>query len=268
MRPLSQSRVSWLRRMSLHGDTQAGADRDEETWLGSVLLKIGGNEESVFEGGGSMDRQQSMSAGDASSGDLDVSKIPTLKPALRKPARSAGSTSANTVQNARPQPMADRPSSSQRTLTDAQVLKLLESRRAGTATVVGEAIGSSDVTMLPPEDTNTRLVLREAVARNAPVSFAVQLQWSVQPINIKSVPRHPIFQAYALYAAEGRRAGRTWFFLRVGFFSDAVSAKQVAHYLRRDFASAAVVPVSPQEREQVMQRGRCSEAATVARPPA
>jgi hypothetical protein len=153
-------------------------------------------------------------------------------------------------------------------MTDAQVLKVLESRRAGTRVGVGKAVGPADATMLPPEDTNTWLVLREAVARNAPVSFAVQLQWSVQPIDIKSVPRHPIFHAYALYAAEGCRAGRTWFFLRLGFFSDAVSAKQVARYLRRDFASAAVVPVSPQEREQVMQRGRCSEAATVARRPA
>jgi hypothetical protein len=215
-----------------------------------------------------MVRQQSVSAGVASSSDPDVSKIPTLKPAFRKPARSAGSTSAQSVQKARPQPRADRPSSSQRTLTDAQVLKVLESRRAGSASVASDAIASSDVTTLRPEDTNTRLVLREAVARNMPVSFAVQLQWSVQPIDVKSVPRNPIFHAYALYAAEGRRASRTWFFLRLGFFSDAVAAKQVAHYLRRDFASAAVVPVSPQEREQVMQRGRCSEAATVARRPA
>jgi hypothetical protein len=215
-----------------------------------------------------MDRQHSMPPGDSPGGDLDVAKIPTLKPALREPAKSAGFTSAKSVHYARPQRRADGAPSPRRTLTDAQVLKLLESRRAGTASAVGEAIGSSDVTMLPPEDTNTRLVLREAVTRNAPVSFAVQLQWSVQPIDIKSVPRHPIFHAYALYAAEGCRAGRTWFFLRLGFFSDAVSAKQVAHYLRRDFASAAVVPVSPQEREQVMQRGRCSEAATVARRPA
>src|SRR5215472_19031320 len=121
--------------------------------------------------------------------------------------------------------------------------------------------------MLRPEDTNTRLVLREAGARIAPVFFAVQLQWSVQPIDVKRVPRHPIFHAYALYAAEGHRAGRTWFFLRLGFFNDAISAKQVAHYLRRDFASAAVVPVSPQERQQVSEKGRCSEACTVARRP-
>jgi len=88
------------------------------------------------------------------------------------------------------------------------------------------------------------------------VFFAVQLQWSVQPIDVQSIPRHPIFQAYTLYAAEGRRAGCMWFFLRLGFFNDAVSAKQVARYLRGDFASAAVVPVSSQERQQATQIGR------------
>jgi hypothetical protein len=153
-------------------------------------------------------------------------------------------------------------------MTDAQLLKALEKRDAGTAAVTAGVAGSSDVAILPPEDTNTRLVLRDAVARNAPVSFAVQLQWSVQPIDAGSAPQHPIFQAYTLYAAEGRRAGRTWFFLRLGFFSDAVSAQQVAQYLRGDFASAAVVPVSPEERRQVTQMGRCSEGCTVARRPA
>jgi hypothetical protein len=164
--------------------------------------------------------------------------------------------------------MTNVPSSPQGPMTDTQVLKALEKRRTSTEAVVAEAVDSSDVAILPPEDTNTRLVLREAVARNAPVSFAVQLQWSVQPIDAGSAPKHPIFQAYTLYAAEGHRAGRTWFFLRLGFFSDAVSAQQVAQYLRADFASAAVVPVSPEERQQVTQIGRCSEGGTVARRPA
>ena len=215
-----------------------------------------------------MDKQQSMSAGDAASYEVDVSKIRTLKPAFRKPARPAGPMGANSAQT---MPLANRangPSSPRGTMTDTQVLKALEKRRGDTCSVAAEAVESSDVAILPPEDTNTRLVLREAVARNAPVSFAVQLQWSVQPIDANSAPQHPIFQAYTLYAAEGRRAGRTWFFLRLGFFSDAVSAQQVAHYLRGDFASAAVVPVSPAEQQQVTQIGRCSEGGTVARRPA
>jgi hypothetical protein len=87
----------------------------------------------------------------------------------------------------------------------------------------------------------------------------------VQPIDVTSIPPHPIFQAYTLYAAEGRRAGRAWFFLRLGFFSDAISAEQVAHYLRWDFTSATVVPVISQEQQQVRQMRRCSQAGTVTR---
>ncbi len=211
-----------------------------------------------------MDRHLSMPAGDARGSEPDVSKIPTLRPPSRGPVKSAGSVSGKVVQSARPQQRGDGASGSPRTLTDAQVLKVLENRRVGAGVIDREAAGA-DVAVLPPEDTNTRLVLREAVARNTPVSFAVQLQWTVQPIDVKSIPGHPIFHAYTLYAAEGRRAGRTWFFLRLGFFNDAVSAKQVAHYLRRDFASAAVVPVSSQERQQARQMGRCSVAGTVAR---
>ena len=210
-----------------------------------------------------MDKQQSTSAGEAQACDVDVATIRTLKPAFRRPVTPAGPAGAKPAPTVRP-----RSPSSPGTMTDAQLLEALEKRDAGTGAVGPEAVGSSDVAILPPEDTNTRLVLREAVARNAPVSFAVQLQWSVQPIDAKSAPPHPIFQAYTLYAAEGRRAGRTWFFLRLGFFSDAVSATQVAHYLRGDFASAAVVPVSPEERQQVTQMGRCSEGCTVARRPA
>jgi hypothetical protein len=200
---------------------------------------------------GGMDRALQMPASDASGSDLKVSKIPTLKPALHE-AKPARSTSANVAQT---------------TLTDTQVVKALNERGTRSGPSGAGAVGD-DVAVLAPEDTNTRLVLRDAVARNAPVFFAVQLQWSVQPTDVKSIPKHPIFQAYTLYAAEGRRAGRTWFFLRLGFFSDAVSANQVALYLRADFASAAVVPVSPQEREQARQMGRCSDAGTIARRPA
>ena len=225
-----------------------------------------GDEESVLEDGGSMDKQRRMRAGDASGSDLSVSKIPTVKSAVRE-AKPTRSTSPNVPQNARPQQRPQRVPRAQATQSDAQILKTLNERRTRAGPSEAHAV-ADDVAILAPEDTNTRLVLREAVARNAPVFFAVQLQWSVQPMDVKSIPGHPIFSAYTLYAAEGRRAGRTWFFLRLGFFSDAVSAKQVAHYLRRDFASAAVVPVSPQEREQARQMGRCSDAGTIARRPA
>lgn len=184
---------------------------------------------------------------------------------VRKPAKSAGSTSAQAVQKVVRPRQTDGVSPSRRTLTDTQVLNLLENCRADTGLVDAAETSGSDVPTLPLCDTNTRLELREGVARNAPVSFAVQLQWSVQPIDVTSIPPHPIFQAYTLYAAEVRRAGRACFFLRLGFFSDAISAEQVAHYLRWDFTSATVVPVISQEQQQVRQMRRCSQAGTVTR---
>ena len=143
-------------------------------------------------------------------------------------------------------------------LSDTQVLKLLEGRRAdGTPAEVDRGIS-----LLKPDDTGTRRALKEAVTSNAPVSFAVQLQWSVQSIDIAKVPPLAIFSAYTLYTVEGSREGRRWYGLRLGFFSDAISAKQVAQYVRSEFNSVAVVPVSPQE------RGRASEGSegTVAAP--
>src|SRR6185312_11982748 len=98
---------------------------------------------------------------------------------------------------------------------------------------------SSGISLLKPDDTGTRRALKEAVQENAPVAFAVELD---------KVPPLAIFSAYTLYTVEGSREGRKWYGLRLGFFSDAISAKQVAYYVRSEFTSVAVVPVSPQEK--------------------
>ncbi len=84
-----------------------------------------------------------------------------------------------------------------------------------------------------------------------PAAFAVQLKWSVQPIAIEKLPPLAIFSAYTLYCVEGSREGRKWYGLRLGFFNDPISAKQVAGYVRSEFASAAIVPVSGEERQRV-----------------
>jgi hypothetical protein len=90
-----------------------------------------------------------------------------------------------------------------------------------------------------------------AAAPNAEKAvYAVQLIWSVQPIDISQVPQLAIFTAYTLYGAEGNRDGRRWYGLRLGFFTDAVSAKQVAHYVRSEFSTVSVVPVTVRERER------------------
>jgi hypothetical protein len=80
--------------------------------------------------------------------------------------------------------------------------------------------------------------------------YAVQLLWAVQPIDMQRVPQLAIFSAYRLYGAEGNREGRRWYGLRLGFFADSVSAQQVANYVRSEFSSVSVVPVSAGERER------------------
>jgi hypothetical protein len=115
--------------------------------------------------------------------------------------------------------------------------------------------------MLKPDDTDTRLALKEAIVSNASVAFAVQLQWSVQPVELDKVPPLAIFSAYTLYTVEGSRDGRKWYGLRLGFFSDAISAKQVAYYVRSEFASVAVVPVSPQEKARATEQDAAAALA-------
>jgi hypothetical protein len=78
------------------------------------------------------------------------------------------------------------------------------------------------------------------------------------------VPPLAIFSAYTLYTVEGSRDGRKWYGLRLGFFSDAISAKQVAHYVRSEFTSVAVVPVSPQEKARATEQDK--QAATLGGP--
>lgn len=139
-------------------------------------------------------------------------------------------------------------------LTDTQVLKVLERRGVGAATDAMERTGDH-IALLRPEDTSTRHALKEAVAQGAPVSFAVQLHWSAQPIDLSRVPPLAMFKAYTLYATESRREGRCRYFLRLGFFGDPISAKQVAAQVISHFASAAVVPVAEQEITRVREGG-------------
>jgi hypothetical protein len=149
----------------------------------------------------------------------------------------------------RPQVPAVESTSADASMSDTQVLRFLEQRRDESAER-GDESANAGISLLKPDDTQTRLALKEAVRENAPVSFAVQLHWSVSPVELDKVPPLAIFSAYTLYTVEGSREGRKWYGLRLGFFSDAISAKQVAYYVRSEFASVAVVPVSPQEKSR------------------
>lgn len=154
-------------------------------------------------------------------------------------------------------------SNDEQSLTDTQVLRYLETRRSDDNSPgrLGDESPDASISLLKPDDTGTRRALKEAVTQNAPVSFAVQLQWAVQPVELDKVPPLAIFSAYTLYTVEGSREGRKWYGLRLGFFSDAISAKQVAYYVRSEFASVAVVPVSPQEKLRASDEDKKTNAS-------
>lgn len=139
-------------------------------------------------------------------------------------------------------------------LTDTQVLHILETRRVHLSELGSSPPDRPEISLLRPEDTMIRRALKESIVQGAPVSFAIQLCRSDDPIKLSSVPSLDIFRAYTLYLAESAHEGRSWYALRLGFFGDAVSAKQVAHYARASFASVAVVPIDEGERTRASQK--------------
>jgi len=135
------------------------------------------------------------------------------------------------------------------TLSDAQLLRLLETRRGPGAREQAADASAAAIPLLMPEDQFTRQSLREALARNIPVFFAVQVQKSLQLAALDKSAALAKFSAYTVYTIEGgSRNGRKWYALRIGFFNDVRTAKQVAYQVRRQFAQVAVLPVSPRER--------------------
>jgi hypothetical protein len=135
-----------------------------------------------------------------------------------------------------------------RDLSETAALRVLEAAAADTAS-------ESTVRQpaLPTTDDAAAAAAQAASSgkpRDEKTAYAVQLLWSVQPIDIEQIPQLAIFSAYTLYGAEGNRDGRRWYGVRLGFFTDAVSAKQVAHYVRSDFSTVSVVPVTVRERER------------------
>jgi len=168
------------------------------------------------------------------------SEAPSLPPAASQPV---------VPQSSDPAPVKDE------SLTDTQVLKILETRRGFAAHDDVDERKCDQIALLRPDDTSIRQALKEAVVQGAPVSFAVQLHWSVDPIDLSCVPSLPILKAHTLYATESCRKGRSRYFLRLGFFADPISAKQVAVQVRSIFASAAVVPIVDQEVTRAREAG-------------
>jgi hypothetical protein len=202
-------------------------------------------------------------------------RAPTLRPIPElKPA--AGASSGRSTARA-----ADAAMDSSEPISDSGVLAVLErgavaapapsarmpASASGAGATNSPASTGSTVAMAAPAQMRAGARAWEAAEEQAQPRvekpyFAVQLMWSVQPMDIAQVPQLAIFSAYTLYGAEGNRDGRRWYGLRLGFFTDAVSAKQVAHYVRSEFSTVSVVPVTARERERAnLASGRPSVAA-------
>ena len=162
---------------------------------------------------------------DSTTSTPTLSPIPELRPAMAAKAPAAADTA--------------------RDLTASATLRVLETApdTASESTVRQPALPTTD-------DAAAANAAASGKPRDEKTAYAVQLLWSVQPIDIEQIPQLAIFSAYTLYGAEGNRDGRRWYGVRLGFFTDAVSAKQVAHYVRSDFSTVSVVPVTVRERER------------------
>ena len=143
--------------------------------------------------------------------------------------------------------------------TDTQVLKILEARRASVHDDVDES-NCDQIALLRPDDTGTRQALKEAVRRVH--RFPLPCSSTGRRSRSTSATCRPlaIFKAHTLYATESRRKGRSCYFLRLGFFADPISAKQVAVQVRSTFPSAAVVPVLESEVARAREPGRDTSA--------
>ena len=74
-------------------------------------------------------------------------------------------------------------------LTDTQVLNILEKRHPAPVQGDADERGSERIELVRPDDTGSRRALKEAVVRGMPVSFALQLQWSARPIDLTRCQR-------------------------------------------------------------------------------
>jgi hypothetical protein len=131
-------------------------------------------------------------------------------------------------------------------LTDTQVMQNLESRGVHAPQSNTDA-AVARIPLLRPEDTGERRMLREAVVSRAPVRFAVQLDWSLDPIDPTRMRRLSAFAGLHVYVASSHREGSDRYFLRVGFFDDPGAAKQMALSARATYRSAVIVPVTDVE---------------------
>ena len=102
------------------------------------------------------------------------------------------------------------------------------------------------------DSTQTIRALTQAELRdlNQPRWYIIQIVTSNQPINLDTMPRLDVFTAYRLYTVIGQHGRSQCYALRLGFFADETSARDICGYLQDYFASPRVVRVSAAEQSR------------------
>jgi len=168
----------------------------------------------------------------------------------RFPTAKAEPVPLKILQQRAPEPPVVTPTADVPVMTDTQVLRVLEARRFTPPEEPQNDVRG--ISLIGPDDTQSRRVLKDAVIQGAPVQFAVQMFESAAQINLANIPALSIFRHYTLYKTAVTREQQRMHCLRLGFFKDAISAKQVAYYVRAHAATVSVVPVTEAERERAL----------------
>ncbi|HSC05857.1 MAG TPA: hypothetical protein VLD59_03430 [Steroidobacteraceae bacterium] len=84
--------------------------------------------------------------------------------------------------------------------------------------------------------------------------FVVQLSLSEQRVDLSAVPHLDIFDEYHLYVVDSVEQGKVLHSLRLGFFSEEVSASVVAGYLKTYFSDSELKRVATAEYERFKDR--------------
>jgi len=103
-----------------------------------------------------------------------------------------------------------------------------------------------------PEVAATALLAVPAPTASPTQRYVVQLDWSAARVPSTEIPRLAILRAYHLYRGRVYRDEGEHHTLRLGFFSNVHSARQVAEYVRVHFPRVSVVPVSNREHERAL----------------
>lgn len=96
--------------------------------------------------------------------------------------------------------------------------------------------------------------------------FVVQLVTSDRAINLDTMPHLEVFDSYRLYTVTGRQEDGNLFALRLGFFSDDVSANTLCGYLKTFFTFPTVLRVSAAEHDRFSLPAAAPKAAVPSRP--